>query len=108
MAIAGRTHLGPYRLIRQIRAGQSCQIWQAVNEANERVALKILKDEFRKNRYEVGQLRREFLIGQDFDHPNVIKVHEFNIIDKIPFLAVEYCGPRNVKQAIQDGVADFL
>ena len=107
MSTPGRTHIGAYRLVRQIRTGQSCQVWLAVNSANERVALKVLKEDYYKNRQEIGHLKHEYNVGQDLDHPNVIRVIEFNIAEKTPYLAAEYCGAQNVKQIVQKGVDRF-
>ena len=108
MSTSGRTHIGAYRLVRQIRSGQSCQVWLAINSANDRVALKILKDEYRKNRDKINQLRHEYNVGRDLDHPNVIRVIEFSVVEKIPFLATEYCGLQNVKQVIQERFERFI
>jgi len=108
VSTAGRTHIGTYRLVRQIRTGQSCQVWLAINTLNERVALKVLKDDFRKSREEISQLRHEYQVGHDLDHPNVIRVIEFSVVERVPFLVLEYCGSQNVKQMIQEGLEEFL
>ena len=103
MAIAGRTHIGPFRLVRQIRAGHSCQIWLGLRGiSNERVALKILKEEYRKDRREIGQLKHELQVSRDLNHPNIIQAIEFNITERIPFLALEFFGIKNLKQAIYE------
>ena len=103
MATAGRTHLGRYRLVRQVRAGQSCQIWLARDvTTQERVALKILKEEYRKNRYEINQLKHEFTVGRNLKHPRVIQIIDFSVVEQIPFLVLEYYGVRNLKQILND------
>lgn len=105
MATAGRTHLGRYRLVRQIRAGQSCQIWLAHDgTTQERVALKILKEEYRKNRHEINQLKHEFTVGRNLKHPHVIQIIDFNVVEQIPFLVLEYYGVRNLKQILNDSL----
>jgi len=105
VAFAGRTHLGRYRLVRQVRAGQTCQIWLAHDGAtHERVALKVLKEEYRKSRHEIGQLKHEYTVGRDLQHPRVIRVIEFSIVEGVPFLVLEYYGVRNLKQILNDRV----
>ena len=105
VATAGRTHLGIFRLVRQIRAGQTCQLWLAMNSrTNQRVALKILKDDFRRDRVEIAQLKHEFNVGSQFNNPHIIKIFEFNVAEKIPYLALEYFGPRNLKQLLHEGI----
>lgn len=105
MATAGRTHLGRYRLVRQVRAGQSCQIWLAHDgSTQERVALKILKEEYRKSRHEINQLKHEFTVGRNLKHPRVIQIIDFNVVEQIPFLVLEYYGVRNLKQILNDNL----
>ena len=108
MAITGRTHVGPYRVVRQIRAGRSCQVWACVDSAsNQRVALKVPKAEVRKSREQIRLLRHEFQVGRDFVHPNVIRIIEFNVVEGIPYLALEFFGSRNLKQQINEGIIEI-
>ena len=56
--------LGPYRLTKYIRSGNSSQIWEAVREGEAgRLALKILLESQRKNKDQINMLKREAEIG---------------------------------------------
>ncbi len=100
-----RDFLGPYRLARLIRMGSSCQVWEAIeNQTNKRFALKVLRDDFRNSKDEIGFLKNEFLIASELEHPHVIQIHEL-IIEKQwpPFLVLELFSELNIKQAMRRG-----
>ena len=99
-----RDFLGPYRLSRLIRAGQTSQVWEAHNDkTSERFALKVLKPDLRKDRRELGYLKHEFEVAKDLNHPNIIKLHEFCTQYQTPFLVLELYSALNLKQVLREG-----
>jgi len=101
--VSGRDFLGPYRLIRLIRSGNTCQVWEAIRDPNpERVALKVLLIEHAKDKLEIEQLRHEAEVGRTLDHPSVIRIHEFNPKHELPFVAMELFNARNLKQEMRE------
>jgi serine/threonine-protein kinase len=97
-----RNYIGSYRLLKLVRAGATCQIWEVMSDVdNRRCALKVLKDEFLNSKEEIGLLKHEFLVGQPLQHPNVIEIYEFNVARGIPYLALEYFESCNLKQWIR-------
>lgn len=99
-----RDFLGPYRLARLIRMGSSCQVWEAIKtETNERFALKVLREDFRQNKQEVGYLRSEFEIAKSMNHPNIIKMYDLVLTGNAPFLVLELFSELNMKQALRRG-----
>lgn len=104
-----RDYLGTYRLVRLIRAGQTCQVWEAVSDLdNQRYALKALQPAYRDDRQEIAFLKHEFEVAKDFDHPNVIRVYEFNTDRQVPFLVLELGRGRNMKLIIRDQAEYYL
>ncbi len=100
---SGRDFLGPYRLVRLIRSGNTCQVWEAIRDPNpERIAVKVLLIEHARNKDEIEQLRHEAEVGQSLDHPAVIKIHEFNGKHELPFVAMELFNARNLKQEMRE------
>lgn len=94
-----RNYIGPYRLLKLVRAGASCQIWEAISELDQRrCALKTLQEEFRSNRDEVALLRHEYTVGHELHHPSVIEIYDFDVAKGIPYLALEYFESNNLKQ----------
>jgi serine/threonine protein kinase len=99
-----RDFLGPYRLTRLIRAGQTCQVWEATKDATgERFALKVLRPDLQKNREEIGYLKHEYEVAKDLHHPHVIRVYEFNTQYQTPFLVLELYSALNLKIVLREG-----
>lgn len=100
-----RDFLGPYRLARLIRIGNSCQVWEAIETATgNRFALKVLRDDFRERKEEVAFLKNEFDIAHAMNHPCVIKMHHFFLEKNLPpFLVLELFSELNIKQALRRG-----
>lgn len=94
-----RNYIGSYRLLKLVRAGATCQIWEVISEVdNRRCALKTLQDEHRTNKDEIALLKHEYAVGHSLRHPNVIEIYDFNIVRGIPYLALEYFESNNLKQ----------
>ena len=101
-----RDFLGPYRLTRLIRVGTSCQVWEAVDETggeNKRYALKVLRPDKRRDRAETGFLKHEYEVARTLSNPRIIKIHEYRVENKTPFLVLELFSELNLKQALRRG-----
>ncbi len=86
-----------------IRAGKATQIWEAMNSAdNERVALKSLQASHVKNKSEVSVLRHEHVVGQNFEHPTVNRVREYNVARGIPYVVMDFFNAPNLKQCMRE------
>jgi serine/threonine protein kinase len=100
----GRDYYGKYRLVRLIRAGATCQVWETVKEDDgERYALKILRPDQRENKLEIATLKHEFEVAQPFRHPNIIRILEFNTELGIPYIAMEFYPAVNLKLLLRQG-----
>lgn len=99
----GIDYLGPYRLVRLVRVGQSCQIWEAIRDgADQRVCLKMVQRDLAKDKNELAFLRHEFEVARDLSHPNIIRVDSLNAEQGIPYIAMELFNARNLKQDIRE------
>ena len=88
--------------MRLIRAGQTCQVWEAVDErTKERVALKALQPEKRNDKTEIAYLKHEYVVANNFDHENIIRIDGFYTDRSVPFLAMEFNSGKNVKIQIR-------
>lgn len=100
-----RDFLGRYRLSRLIRVGSSCAVWEAVRDGdNEKFALKVLRQDLRGDKVELASLKHEFEVAHKLKHPNVIRIFEFNMDNKTPYLVLELYSEQNMKQALRAGV----
>ena len=99
-----RDFVGPYRLSRLIRAGHSCLVWEAVKDVSgERFALKMLKREIATDKEEIGYLRHEFEVAKDMNHPNIIRMYDFEMHQGSAFLVLELYSALNLKQVLREG-----
>lgn len=102
-----RNYIGSYRLLKLVRAGATCQIWEVISEADgQRCALKALQNEFCKDREQVALLKHEYTVGHELKHPTIIEVYDFNIEKGIPYVALEYFESNNLKQAVRQARDD--
>ncbi len=93
-----RDFLGPYRLVRLIRVGHTCQVWEAAkSDDTTRYALKVPVPDKRTNRSIINELKREEECGKELKHPNIIRIHEFNTEGETPYLVMEYFDHENLK-----------
>lgn len=105
MSTLGREYLGRYRQIRVILAGRTCVVWEAVDDANkEKVALKVLAGEHRKDKEQLALLKQEFTVGKGLHHQYVLNVREYNVDRDTPYLAMDFFDGRNLKQEVRLGV----
>ncbi len=99
----GRDYIGPYRLLKLVRAGKATQIWEAMNPSdNERMALKSLQPSHMDNKSELSVLRHEHTVGQNFNHPAVNRVREFNVARGIPYVVMDFFNAPNLKQCMRE------
>lgn len=102
--VRAREFLGPYRLVRLIRVGNTTAVWEAAKGGLEgdRYALKVLREDLRDNDAELDQMQNEFTVGKNLKHPNIIKIHEFNQEGLIPFLVMELYECPNLKLLLRN------
>lgn len=99
----GRDFLGGYQLVKLIRAGTVCQVWEGIKPPHRhRIALKVLRQEYKDDKREIDQLRNEAECGKSFDHENVVTIYEFNNDHHLAFIAMELFNAYNLKQEIRE------
>lgn len=102
MALAGQQYLGSYRLLHIVKTGQTSQVWAAINDKSQfRCALKIILEDFRRDREHLAYMKNEFLVGKGLDHERVIHIYEQGVSQKTPYLVMEFFPYPNMKDIIQ-------
>ena len=93
-----RDFLGAYRLVRLIRVGHTCQVWEAAKtDEKDRFVLKVLRSDLRNNREEIASLKNEFECGKSLKHKNVIKIYDFAVEGGAAFVVMEHFEHPNLK-----------
>jgi len=99
----GRDFIGPFQLLRLIRSGSSTQVWEALRAGEkDRIALKVLLRDYRKDKNEIEQLKHEALVGKELDHPNVIKIFGYHEDQGHPLLAMQLSSAKNLKIVLRE------
>lgn len=105
-------YIGPYRLLKLVRASKTAKIWEAMNSSdNKRLALKALHGQYCKDKSEIAALKHEYNVGSSIDHPNVIDIYEYDVVRGVPFIVMEYFNGPNIKQMIRQSpevIATYL
>ncbi len=105
MTGGGKDHIGPYRLLRLIQAGKITQVWEAMNATeHRRVALKILRADYAKDRGHLASMKHEFAVGHSLDHPKVNKLIELDLSRSTPYLIMEYFPAPNLKSCVRQNL----
>lgn len=100
----GRDFIGPFQLLRMIRSGTTTQVWEALRTGEkERIALKVLMKDYRKDKYEIGQLKHEANVAATLDHENVIKIFGYHDEQGYPLVAMQLFHAKNMKIAMREG-----
>ena len=102
-------YIGPYRLLNVVHTGHASLIWQAYDDANQRVVgVKTLLDNGKRDREEVHFLHQEYTIGRQLHHPNLIEVYDSPWDPHQPYFAMEWCSSPNMKQLLLQGIDQKL
>jgi eukaryotic-like serine/threonine-protein kinase len=97
--LSPHTRVGRYRLLSMVGTGRSCQVWDAIDDStSDRRALKILTDSYAAEREQVGLLKREFAVGRSLDHPQVIRIYDYQNHRGTIYLVMELFPAHNIKQ----------
>ena len=101
MAKGSPGYIGPYRLLNVVHTGHASVIWQAYDDAQQRmVGVKTLLEMDNPNREEVNLLHREYQVGQKLKHPHVIEIFASPWDPHQPYLAMEWFSAPNMKQRL--------
>ena len=120
-----------YRLLQRIGEGAAGEVYLATPTSDksfakpgEPLAIKIYRPEILRQTKQLDRIRREFLVGSQHAHPNLVLIHDCSIDDRSrpPHLVMEYVDgirldtwlqmfhplPRNLLLRIVDQLLDAL
>ena len=104
MSTGRKEFVGPYRMFHLIRAGAVYEIW-TVRPMSETTAyaMKWLPKGEKYNRQAVADLKHEYNVGKDLDHPWIIKTVDYGTCKDGAYLVMELFKELNLKQQINEG-----
>lgn len=69
--------VGPYRIVRPIGKGGMGRVYLGLDEKkDQKVAIKVLPEQFLEDKKRAEYLRRELKITRELDHPNIVDVFD--------------------------------
>ncbi len=97
-SMIGRT-LGHYQLRALLGAGGMGEVYLAQDTHLERkVALKLLPEEFTKDRERVRRFQQEARAASALNHPNILTIFEIGQEDDLHFIATEFIDGQTLRQ----------
>jgi serine/threonine protein kinase len=104
----GRDFIGPFQLLRFIRAGSTASVWEAIRTGEkERIALKILLEKYRKDKDAIAALKHEAVVGGELSHPSVIKIFGYHEDLGYPLISMQLFNSKNLKLEMRER-PDFM
>ena len=104
MSVTGREYIGPYGLLRVILAGRTCIVWEAMHDdEKEKVVIKMLANEHKKDKEQIALLKHEYTVGKDFSHPYVLHERKFGTDRDVTYVAMDFFNGPNLKQKLREG-----
>jgi len=94
--------VGPFRIVAPIAKGGMGRVYLAKHEEKGRlVAIKVLPDEFLKDRKRSHYLERELKIAKKLRHPNIVDIYGLHRQNGVGYLIMEYIDGGNLRKHIK-------
>ncbi len=101
--------IGKYRIEDVVGSGGMAIVYYAIDEElNRPTALKVLHKHWATDLIALHRFKREAQIAQRLDHPNIIKIYEFDEIDETVFLAMEFVSGGSLAKRFQNPLTTTL
>ncbi len=99
----GETIAGRYLVEKEIARGGMAHILRAEDTfLNTIVALKVLPLALARNRHAVNEIKEEARITMALNHPNIVKLHQFENTPKHKFLVMEYVDGLSLEAVVDE------
>jgi len=103
MNIIGKVLASRYEIIGKVGEGGMATVYKAKDSLlNRYVAVKILKDEYAKDKMFVDRFKKEAQSAAALAHPNIVSVYDVGSEDGINYIVMELLNSRNLKDYIEE------
>ncbi len=104
MALISGTRLGPYEILAPIGAGGMGEVYRAHDtELGRDVAIKVLPDEFSRDKERLDRFEREARLLAQLNHTNIAVLHGLEQSDGRRFLVMELVEGETLAERIARG-----
>ena len=96
-------HLGKFTLLKHLGSGGMGSVFLArQTDLGRMVALKVIRDfdaeETEQHRLLTERLRNEAKFASEFQHPNIVTIYEFLIVDEIACLSMQFINGQSTRE----------
>ncbi len=100
MSLAVGTRLGPYEILEPIGKGGMGEVYRARDTKLDReVAIKVLSEEFAKDKERLARFEREAKLLASLNHPNIASIYGLEESDGVKALVLELVeGPTRAER----------
>lgn len=103
MTLTGRTLLGRYYLRELIDSGGMSDVYLAWDQQRSvRLAIKVLRRDLMQNSNIIQLFQREAVILRQLEHPNIVRLYEFEQDGEAAFFVMDWVEGKNLAQLIQE------
>ena len=91
-----------YEILEQIGVGGMSYVYRAMcHTLNRQVAIKVLKEEFLDNEELVRRFKNESKAISILNHPNIVRVYDVSVTDKLQYIVMEYVDGITLKEYLK-------
>jgi len=96
--------LSHYRILEQLGAGGMGEVYLAEDtRLRRRVALKVLPLHLAMDKDRLARFEREAFAASALNHPNIVTIFEFSVVEKTSFLVTEFVDGMSLRQRLGYG-----
>ena len=100
--LIGRRLEGRYWIQSLVGVGGMANVYRGVDEKNGNpIAVKVLKEEFLDNEELVRRFKNESKAISILSHPNIVKVYDVSVTDKLQYIVMEYVDGITLKEYLK-------
>jgi eukaryotic-like serine/threonine-protein kinase len=106
LSLVGRTIDDHYHIVSILGEGNMGAVYKAEQKDGPPVAIKVLHEELGDQAELRERFEREFKALFRLEHPNILKVHDFGIVDGAPYLVMELLTGMTLDEFISKHTTD--
>lgn len=100
--LIGKRLDGRYLIQSLVGVGGMANVYRGVDEkTGNAIAVKVLKEEFLDNEELVRRFKNESKAISILDHPNIVKVYDVSVTDKLQYIVMEYVDGITLKEYLK-------